>query len=199
MHIHSIHTGLLQDALTLDQYTSVTSWGPLSLLSHELPHRSNPHRIGRCWPPLVGICERPHHPLHCLPQGWDVRQRRGGDRRHHRVLERMGGAGQSRATAPAPKGAGIISSFFLTLTFYFCALPSPQLVAYLRRDLITYAVGIGCDELDFVYEVHSVPPHARAPLQLHLQPSSSCSPAAAAQPSPPAAQSSRSSSVSRRF
>ena len=68
MHIHSIHTGLLQDALTLDQYTSVTSWGPLSLLSHELPHRSNPHRIGRCWPPLVGICERPHHPLHCLPR-----------------------------------------------------------------------------------------------------------------------------------
>ncbi len=182
MHIHSIHTGLLQDALTLDQYTSVTSWGPLSLLSHELPHRSNPHRIGRCWPPLVGICERPHHPLHCLPQGWDVRQRRGGDRRHHRVLERMGGAGQSRATAPAPKGVGIISSFFLTLTFYFYALPSPQLVAYLRRDLITYAVGIGCDELDFVYEVHSVPPpRARPPAaasaaQLQLQPSS-CSPA----------------------
>ena len=27
-----------------------------------------------------------------------------------------------------------------------------QPVAYLRRDLITYAVGIGCHELDFVYE-----------------------------------------------
>ena len=37
---------------------------------------------------------------------------------------------------------------------------SSQPVAYLTRDLITYAVGIGCDELDFVYEVcssHEVP------------------------------------------
>ena len=25
-------------------------------------------------------------------------------------------------------------------------------MAYLKRDLITYALGIGCDELDFVYE-----------------------------------------------
>ena len=54
------------------------------------------------------------------------------------------------------------ASFCYPLTFYFCTLPSPQPVAYLRRDLITYAVGIGCDELDFVYEVCSLSP-ARAP------------------------------------